>query len=48
MSQSITITAKSTEELNAATRAAIIALCIMAHQKEDFQHLFPPCPYTTP
>jgi aminoglycoside 2'-N-acetyltransferase I len=29
-----------TEELNTATRTAIIQLCIAAHQNEDFQHLF--------
>jgi aminoglycoside 2'-N-acetyltransferase I len=29
-----------TEELNAATRAAIIQVCIAAHQEADFQHLF--------
>ncbi len=29
-----------TEDLNAATRAAIIAVCIAATQEEDFKHLF--------
>jgi hypothetical protein len=40
MSELLPITAKRTEELNAATRAAIVVLCILAHQEEDFQHLF--------
>lgn len=40
MHESIEIIAKHTEELNAATRASIIDLCIRAHQAEDFQHLF--------
>lgn len=29
-----------TEDLNATARAAIIAVCIAAHQEEDFKHLF--------
>ncbi len=40
MSESIAITSTVTEELGAATRASIIDLCIMAHQEEDFRHLF--------
>ena len=40
MSISIEITAKRTEALDAATRTAIIQVCIVAHQEEDFQHLF--------
>lgn len=40
MSESLVIIAKRTEELNAATRAAIIDLCILAHQEEDFRNLF--------
>lgn len=40
MSESIEIIAKRTEELDAVTRASIIDLCILAHQKADFQHLF--------
>lgn len=40
MPESITVTAMRTEELNAATRTAIIQLCIAAHQEEDFAHLF--------
>ena len=40
MSKSIVITSKRTEELNPATRSAIIDLCILAHQEEDFRNLF--------
>src|SRR4051794_35741706 len=42
MSEAITITSTTTrtEDLDAATRAAIIQVCIAAHQKDDFQHLF--------
>ena len=40
MSESIDIIAKGTEELDATTRAAIINVCIMAHQEEDFRNLF--------
>lgn len=40
MSELLAITAKRTEELNAATRAAIIDLCILAHEEEDFRNLF--------
>jgi aminoglycoside 2'-N-acetyltransferase I len=40
MSESIVVTSARTEDLSAATRAAIIAVCIAAHQKDDFQHLF--------
>ncbi|MBE2234580.1 MAG: GNAT family N-acetyltransferase [Anaerolinea sp.] len=29
-----------TEELDAATRAAIIEICVAAHQEEDFRNLF--------
>jgi len=36
----MTITFARTEDLNAATRAAIIQLCIAAHRKEDFKNLF--------
>lgn len=34
------VTFARTEELDAATRAAIIDVCIAAHQSEDFQQLF--------
>lgn len=37
---SITVTFAPTEELDAATRAAIIQLCIAAHGEEDFNNLF--------
>jgi aminoglycoside 2'-N-acetyltransferase I len=37
---SIALTVTRTEDLDAAARAAIIQLCIAAHEKEDFQHLF--------
>ncbi len=40
MSEAISIVSMRTEELGAATRASIIDLCIMAHQEEDFRHLF--------
>lgn len=40
MTASITVTFARTEDLNAATRAAIIQLCIAAHQEEDFRNLF--------
>lgn len=36
----IAIVSKRTEDLDAATRAAIIDLCIQAHNQEDFQRLF--------
>jgi aminoglycoside 2'-N-acetyltransferase I len=40
MTESITVITAQTEELNAAARTAIIHVCIMAHQEEDFNHLF--------
>jgi aminoglycoside 2'-N-acetyltransferase I len=40
VSESIEIISTRTEDLNAATRAAIIDVCIQAHNQEDFQHLF--------
>jgi aminoglycoside 2'-N-acetyltransferase I len=40
MSESIEIVTKCTEALDAATRAAIIDVCIKAHNQADFQHLF--------
>jgi len=40
MSESITVTSARTEELNADTRAAIVHVCMTAHQDDDFQHLF--------
>jgi hypothetical protein len=40
MSESIVVTSARTEDLNAATRASIIQVCIMAHRKDDFMHLF--------
>jgi aminoglycoside 2'-N-acetyltransferase I len=40
MTASITVTFARTEDLNAATRAAIIQLCIAAHQEDDFKNLF--------
>jgi aminoglycoside 2'-N-acetyltransferase I len=40
MSESISVTSARTEELNAATRASIIQVCIAAHQKDDFNNLF--------
>jgi len=40
MAASLLVTFARTEDLDAATRAAIIQVCIAAHQEEDFQHLF--------
>ena len=40
MTASSLVTFARTEDLDAATRAAISQVCITAHQKEDFQHLF--------
>jgi aminoglycoside 2'-N-acetyltransferase I len=40
MPESITVTSTRTEELDDATRAAIIHVCRTAHQEDDFQHLF--------
>ena len=40
MTKSILVTSARTENLNEATRASIIQVCIAAHQEEDFKHLF--------
>jgi len=40
MAKTITITSAYTEDLNPATRAEIIQVCIDAHQEEDFKNLF--------
>ena len=40
MTGSIIATSTRTEDLDAATRASIITVCIAAHQEEDFKHLF--------
>ena len=40
MSESIIVTSARTEELNADIRAAIVHVCLTAHQDDDFQHLF--------
>lgn len=40
MNELIKVTSVKTEDLNAATRASIIQLCIAAHQEEDFKYLF--------
>ena len=40
MTGSIYVTSAKTDDLNAATRASIIQLCIAAHQEEDFKNLF--------
>ena len=40
MSESIVVTSARTEDLNSATRASIIQVCIMAHREDDFKHLF--------
>ena len=40
MTNSIRLTSAPTEDLNADTRAAIIQVCMAAHQEEDFKNLF--------
>ena len=40
MSESISVTSSRTEDLDAATRASIIQVCVAAHQEDDFNHLF--------
>src|SRR5256885_9394592 len=40
MSESIMVTSARTEDLNTETRASIIHVCRIAHQKDDFTHLF--------
>ena len=40
MTKSIRLNFARTEDLNAATRAAIIELCVAAHEEEDFKRLF--------
>src|SRR5437868_3109544 len=40
MSESIIVTSARTEDLDAATRASIIQVCIAAHQEDAFNHLF--------
>jgi GNAT superfamily N-acetyltransferase len=40
MSESTSVTSARTEELNADTRAAIIHVCRVAHQEDDFANLF--------
>ena len=40
MSESIMVMSARTEDLNTQTRASIIHVCRIAHQKDDFMHLF--------
>lgn len=40
MSESIILNSARTEDLDAATRASIIQVCVEAHQEEDFKNLF--------
>jgi aminoglycoside 2'-N-acetyltransferase I len=40
MNGSILVTSARTEDLDAATRASIIRVCIAAHQEQDFKNLF--------
>src|SRR5215212_10095879 len=40
MTESISVISAKTEDLNVSVRAAIIHLCIAAHQEEDFKNLF--------
>jgi aminoglycoside 2'-N-acetyltransferase I len=39
------VTSARTENLDTATRASIIRVCIAAHQEEDFKHLFSYIPF---
>jgi aminoglycoside 2'-N-acetyltransferase I len=41
----ITVTCERTEDLDAATRAAIVELCVSAHQENDFRNLFAYIPH---
>jgi aminoglycoside 2'-N-acetyltransferase I len=40
MTALITVTSARTEDLSASIRAAIIQVCLSAHQEEDFKNLF--------
>ena len=40
MNESIVVTSARTEDLDAATRAAIVQVCVAAHQNDNFEHLF--------
>jgi aminoglycoside 2'-N-acetyltransferase I len=40
MNKSILVTSSKTEELSADTRAAIVHVCVTAHQENDFNNLF--------
>ncbi len=40
MTETVIVRSFPTEKLDAATRAAIIRVCIAAHQEEDFRNLF--------
>ena len=40
MTESIPLISARTEDLDAATRASIIHVCVEAHQEEDFKNLF--------
>ena len=40
MAETIPVTSAQTEDLTAATQAAIIQVCIAAHQEDDFKNLF--------
>ena len=40
MNESIITTSARTEELSKETRSAIVAVCVAAHQQEDFRNLF--------
>jgi aminoglycoside 2'-N-acetyltransferase I len=40
MTRSTNVSSSKTEDLVAATRIAIVNLCVAAHQEEDFQNLF--------
>lgn len=40
MAPDLTFTSARTEDLNAATREAIIRVCVAAHQENDFKNLF--------
>ena len=40
MTESTKVRFSKTEELNADTRNAIVDLCVVAHQEDDFKNLF--------
>lgn len=45
MAESTNVRVSKTEELDADTRNAIVNLCVLAHQEEDFKNLFSYVPF---